>query len=227
MFALEAQMQPSASRQIPSGPTPAAQTRPVRQCAVVADVEGGQACGKGLGEDKRLVVRRDDHAVRERERARDLAGLALRRDERDLAGRSAAGEHLVELFEVEVDRVDVGVAPSVDGDLAPPERRDVAQIGVPDARSVRLDPDQLLARDEHPSVREPVRRPAESIGAFPDHLALAVEIDGDDLARSPVRKPQATLVPPRGLGHGEAVQKYARLHWPSLIVFSRVRRDGR
>src|SRR5256885_8994599 len=50
MFALEAQMQPSASRQMPSGPTPSAQTRRF-------DVEGGEACGKGLGDDERLVVR--------------------------------------------------------------------------------------------------------------------------------------------------------------------------
>src|SRR5439155_25645639 len=93
-----------------------------------------------LGDDERLVVRRDYHAVREGELVRHFAGLAVRRDERDLAGCFAASEHLVELGEVEVDRVDVDVATPVDGDLAPPERPDVAEIGVPDARPVGLDP---------------------------------------------------------------------------------------
>src|SRR5207248_5937645 len=58
------------------GPGPA-----VRQGAVVLDVEGSQACGKGLGDDERLVVRRDDHAVRESELVCHLAGLAVWRDE--------------------------------------------------------------------------------------------------------------------------------------------------
>jgi hypothetical protein len=40
-----------------------------------------------------------------------------------------------------------------------PERRDVAEIGVPDVRPVKLDPDQLGAGDEHPSVGEPVSSP--------------------------------------------------------------------
>src|SRR4029453_13024509 len=38
---------------------------PIRQVAVSLDVEGGEACGKGLGDDERLIVRRYDHAVRE------------------------------------------------------------------------------------------------------------------------------------------------------------------
>ena len=79
-------MQPSASRQMPSGPTPSAQTRRFDKRAVVGDVERGEPCGEGLGDDERLVVRRDDHAVREGELVRDLAGLAVRGDERDLAG---------------------------------------------------------------------------------------------------------------------------------------------
>src|SRR5207247_8970474 len=74
------------------------------------------------------------------------------------------------------------------------------------------------ARDVQASVREPVRCPTESIGALSDHLAVAVQIDGDDLPRSPVRKPQATVVPPRGLGHCEAVQQYAGMHPPSSVA---------
>ena len=57
MAALEAQMQPSASRQIPSGPTPSAQTRTVRQGAVAGDVEGGEPGGEGLGDDRASCCR--------------------------------------------------------------------------------------------------------------------------------------------------------------------------
>ena len=68
-------------------------------------------------------------------------------DERDLAGCSAAREHIVELGEVEVDRVHIDVGTPVDSDLVPPVRRDVAEVGVSDARPVGLDPDQLRAGD--------------------------------------------------------------------------------
>jgi len=113
-----------AVRADPLGPDPA-----VRQGAVVSDVEGSEAGGEGLGDDERLVIQGDDHAVREGELAYDLAGLAVRRHESDLAGCLAAREHLVEFAEVEGDRVDVDVAARVDRDLAPPVRRDVAEIG--------------------------------------------------------------------------------------------------
>jgi hypothetical protein len=76
-------------------------------------------------------------------------------------------------------------------------KRDVAEIGVADAGAGGLDADQLRARDEHPSVREPYRGPTESVGAFSDHLAVAVQIDDDDLPRSPVREPQPAVVPAR------------------------------
>jgi hypothetical protein len=126
----------------------------------------------------------------------------------------------VELAEVEVDRVDVDVAAPVDGDLAPPEPRDVAEIRVPDARPVGLDPDQLRACDEQAAVRKPVRRPAESIGAFSDHVTVAVQVDGDDLPRPPVREPQPAVMPARRLRHGQAVEQYARLHPSSFVAFT-------
>src|SRR5262249_8487460 len=185
----------------------------VRQGAVLRDVEGGEPCGKGLGDDERLIVRSDNHAVREGELARHLAGLAVWGDERDLARCFATAEHVVELGEVEVDGVDVDVAAPVDGDLAPAERRDVAKVGVPDARAVGLDPDQLSARDQQASIWKPVRRPTKSVGAFSDDVAVSVEVDRDDLPRSPIREPQTAIVPPRRLGHGQAVEQYARLHW--------------
>src|SRR6266536_923721 len=81
--------------------------------------------------------------------------------------------------------------------------------------------DQLRAGDEQASVREPVRGPTESVRAFSDHLAVAVEVYGDDLSRSPVREPQPAVVPARGLGHGQAVEQYARLHAPSFGALPR------
>ena len=98
---------------------------------------------------------------------------------------------------------------------------------MPYARPVGLDPDQIWACDEQASVREPVRRPAESIGAFSDHLAVAVEIDGDDLPRAPVREPQPAVVPARRLGYGQAIEQYARLHAALLRRVYRYRRGLR
>jgi hypothetical protein len=77
MFALEAQMQRSASRQMPSGPTPSAQTRRFDKVPSAAMSKAVSRAAKGLGDDERLVVRRDHHAVREGELVRDLAGLAV------------------------------------------------------------------------------------------------------------------------------------------------------
>src|SRR5215207_5827580 len=209
-------------------PDPVGPDATVRQGAVAGDVEGGEPGGERLGDDERLVVGRDDHAVREGELVRHLAGLAVRADERDLAGCFAAREHLVELGKVEVDRVHVDVAAPIDGDLTPTERRYVVEIGVSDARSVGLDPDQLRARDEQTSVWEPVRRPPEPVWAFSHNLARAVEIDGDDLSRPPVREPQTAVVPTRRLGHGQAVEQYARLHAPpSFRRVYRLRPTGR
>ena len=206
-------MQPSASRQMPSGPIPSAQTRRFDSVPSSAMSKAVRRAANDSATIERLVVRRDDHAVREGDLARDLACLAVGRDERDLAECLAAREHLVELGEVEVDRVDVDVAASVDGQLAPAVRRDVAEIGVRGRATRRARPGSAPApvTSIRPSGK-PVRRPAEPVGPFSDHFAVAVEIDGNDLPRAPVREPQTTVVPPRRLGHGEAVEKYARPH---------------
>jgi hypothetical protein len=97
-------------------------------------------------------------------------------------------------------------------------RRKVAQIGVPDARPVGLDPDQLRARDEQASVWESVRRPTESVGAFSDYVTVAVQVNGNDLSGSPVREPQSAVVPPRRLGNGQPVEQYARLNGASSVA---------
>ena len=96
----------------------------------------------------------------------------------------------------------------------------MAEIGVPDTRPIALDAAQLRACDEQTSVGKPVRRPTESVRAFSNHVAVAVQVDGDDLPCSPVREPQTAVVPARRLGDGQAVEQYARLHAPSLVAFS-------
>ena len=62
-----------------------------------------------------------------------------------------------------------------------------------------------------PSGSQLVAQP-EAVGAVSDDLAVAVQVDGDDLVRPPVGEPQATVVPPRRLGHGEPVEQDERLH---------------
>ena len=114
---------------------------PTRQRAVLGDVEGGQPGRERLGDDEGLVVGRDDHPVRECDLVRHLQDVTIRRDERDLSWRLPAREDGLEVGEVEVERVDVDVAASVDGHLAPAVRREVAQIGMPDrSRRARRGP---------------------------------------------------------------------------------------
>ena len=220
-------MQPSASRQMPSGPTPSAQTRRFDKVPSSAMSKAVRRAAKDSATTSVLLSGVITMPFGKASSFATSRASPSGRDERDLAGCLAAGEHVVELGEVEVDRVDVDVAASVDGDLAPAVRRDVAEIGVPDARPVGLDADQLRAGDEHASVREPVRRPTEPLGAFSDHLALAVQVDGDDLPRSPVREPQTAVVPPGRLGHGQAVEQYARLQGPpSSLSTIQTTKDG-
>ena len=59
---------------------------PVRQAAIRGDVESGKSTSERLGHDQRGVVRRHDHAVREREVIDHVAGVTVGRDERDFPG---------------------------------------------------------------------------------------------------------------------------------------------
>ena len=113
------------------------------------EVERGQASGERLGDDQRPVVRRDDHAVRELDVARDLADGAVRPDELDVAGfrRLAAGE-------VEVRAVEVGPAVRVHDDLV------ATLVGDDAGRPVLLVAPKLVAGRQHPAVRQPIDGPS-------------------------------------------------------------------
>ena len=184
---------------------------PVRQGPIGCDVEGREPTSERLGHDERGVVRRHNHAVRECQAVGDLAGLAVRRHQRDLPRRLPAPDDVVEVREVEVDRVDIDVAAAVDGHLAPAVWRDGAQLGVPDTGSVGLHPHQLGAGDEHASVREPVRRPAAPTAAFCHDLGVPLEVDSDHFVGSPVGEPQAAVMPSRRLPHPQTAQQDPRL----------------
>src|ERR687892_11081 len=99
------------------------------------------------------------------------------------------GEDVVEVREVEVDRIDVDVAASVDGDLAPAVWGDVTQVGVPDARSVGFHADQIVASDERASIQEPVGAPAAAPTAASHDFTVPVEVNRDDLVCSPAGEP--------------------------------------
>jgi hypothetical protein len=62
----------------------------VRQVSLGAYGEGGQSPGVGFGDDHRRVVRGDRHAVGEGEAVSDLTDGAVRRDQRDGAGRESS-----------------------------------------------------------------------------------------------------------------------------------------
>ena len=178
----------------------------VDQCSVGDDVERREASRERLAHDERRVVRRDDHAVREREITGDASNRAVGCDERDhSAARFATAE------EVELDAVDVDVAAAVDNDLTATACAHVADVGVHHERTVGLAAQEGLAGDEQATVGEPVRRPAQSGPAGRDHFAVAVEIDGEHLVRAPVGEPEAAVVPAGRLEDPETVDEHARL----------------
>ena len=114
---------------------------PIRQAAVRGDVERGEAAGERLGDDQRRVVGRDDHAVGELDAVRDLAGRAVRGDQRDDPGLGRARRPGSRSRTVDVD-----VAATVHDDLVPAMVGDTAQVGVPDHRPVGLPAQELRGR---------------------------------------------------------------------------------
>ena len=74
---------------------------------------------------------------------------------------------------------------------------------------VRIDPEARALRKAEGLLK---KRPAAAGEIFARYespaaqIGVAIEIDGDDLPRAPVREPQTAVVPPRGLGHGQAGQ---------------------
>ena len=106
--------------------------------------------------------------------------------------------------------VDVDVAAAVDDELVP-VAGEVAQVGVRDDGAIGLEAVSPCAGDEQPAVRQPVDRPAEAAWPVGDDLAVAVEVDGDDLVGPPMGEPQPAVMPAWRLDVGESAQEDSRL----------------
>src|SRR3954449_1689986 len=110
----------------------------------------------------------------------------------------AAGSELGARHHVEAGAVHVGVAATVHDELVP--RRgieDAPQVAGGHQRAVGLAAQEkpLARRDEQ---QTPVRQPVDTAGKRPrpeDDLAVALEIDCNDLWRTPVGKPKTILMP--------------------------------
>src|SRR5207244_2994438 len=94
---------------------------PVREAAIVSDVECRQVAGERRGDHEGLVVRANDHAVGKRDAVGHLAHGPVRGDQGDETGPE------VLLAEAEVDAVHVDVGAAVDDDLVPAIGRQAAQ----------------------------------------------------------------------------------------------------
>src|SRR4051812_16194124 len=93
-----------------------------------------------------------------------------------------------------------------------------------DQRSVRLQTEEEpIARgdDEQAPVWQPVDadRLKRRKGQPDRDLALALEIDGDDLSRAPVGKPETVVVPTRRLAERDAGHQGLRLGYRGGLLF--------
>jgi hypothetical protein len=101
---------------------------------------------------------------------------------------------------------DVSVAPPVHDDIVPGVVGEAAQVGVSYERPIGFSAQQepIACRDDQQApIGQPVDAEWERRYAD-DDLALTLEIDGDDLLRSPVREPETLIVPAWRLAEGDA-----------------------
>ena len=152
----------------------------------------------GFGDDQNPIVRRDRHAIRKRDAVGDLANRTGRGHERDDAGTA----------------VDVGIAAPVDDDFVPELIRNISKINVRDERSIVLASDDSTlpsGDDQEPSVRKPIDAEGQLEGRAHDHLRSALRVDGQNLLRTPIREPEAILMPARGFAHRDAAQERGQI----------------
>jgi hypothetical protein len=76
---------------------------------------------------------------------------------------------------------------------------DTAQVGMLDHRPIGLPAPEFLAGHEQSAIRQPFGGPPEARGTLSYDLAVALEINGNDLLGTPVGEPQTPLVPTRQL----------------------------
>jgi hypothetical protein len=200
-------------------------TRPrpsVGQPTVRADVEGHQAVTVGVRDDQGGVVRGHRHPIRERDVVGHLAHRAVGCDQRHQARLERLPGH-----QVEAAAVDIGVAATVDHDVVPAW---LAEVRVGDQGSVGFPAQQppIRGRDDHqPAVREPGGTQRQRLHVR-DHLAVAGEIDGDNLTRGSIREVQPVTVPARRLDQASTGEQGPYLvhprHSPSRLLARRQHR---
>ena len=128
-----------------------------------------------------------------------MLSRAIRGDQSQDSGDELAAR------KIKADVVDVGVTPTVHDYLVPGAVREAAHVGMCHKRPVGLPAEEKpIARrdDEKAPVGQPVD--AEWKGRHADDdVALALEIDGNDLLRAPVAEPETVIVPPWRLAERE------------------------
>src|SRR6266581_3877421 len=168
----------------------------VRQATIGSDIERREPAGEGLCDDQRRVIGRHDHAVRKGDSVRNLANRTVRSDQCD-----DSRDELPTAEKIEVTPVDVGVTTTIHHDLVP-AACEATQVGMGHQRPVWLPAQEksLGTRyDKQAPIGEPVDGERDRGWDTGDYLAVALDIDGDDLLRAPVREPQTTLMPTRRL----------------------------
>jgi len=200
------------------------------EIAVGANVERHQVMPVRIGDHEGAIVRGDGHSIGEGEVLRHHPHHAVRGDQ----GHEARLHHALRRTggEVEVPGIDVGVTASVDDDVIPTVPRRLRQVRIRREAAIRLQREQRppLVRNQHePAAGQEVE--AQRQRSMPDHhLAAAVVVDRDDLARRPVTEPEPALVPARRLHEPQAAQQ--DVHLDDLLsghcisAAGPVRRDG-
>src|SRR5215203_2233398 len=176
---------------------------PVGRAAVGCDVERREPVGVGLSHYQRRVVGCHDDAIGKCDDFRYLPNRTIGSDQCEDSGGELA------TWEVEAYVADVSVATTVHGNVVPGVVREAAQVGMGYQRPVGLPAQQkpISRRDyDQAPIWQPVDAKWERRYAD-DDFALALEIDGNDLLRAPVREPETLIVPARRLAERDAGQQ--------------------
>jgi hypothetical protein len=98
------------------------------------------------------------------------------------------------------------------------------QVAVRHERPVGFHALQRARHDEQPPVGQPVERERER-GHAHDDLTVARLVDSDHLAGTPVREPEAAVVPTSRLTEHDIPQQYSRFVQQDLLRSRQVRAE--
>ena len=167
---------------MPSGrmPSSCAQTLPIRQRAVVLDVEGREALPHRFADDQRATVVADHRAVRELELPGRDARLAVRGDEDQVgvAGRATA-------VQIPAEVAHVCATLAIHHHVVAVEAGQAGEIGVLGLPARGVDTQELSIAHRH-DEQAPIGQPAEPgriVGDAGDRLPLPGSVDGQHALR--------------------------------------------